>query len=69
MYNHTLCISSMFQRLRQNRKVKDTIPDMRSRFNAFSPITERFIFPLWTVSIFRICLKIKDKKKEERSYS
>lgn len=38
---------------------------MRSRFNAFSPITERFIFPLWTVSILRICLKNKTKRKEK----
>lgn len=39
---------------------------MRSRFNAFSPITERFIFPLWTVSILRICLKIKKKKQKRK---
>jgi len=39
---------------------------MRSRFNAFSPIIERFTFPLWTVSILRICLNIK--KEGKKSY-
>lgn len=42
---------------------KQTIPDIRSRFNVFSPTTERFTFPLWTVSILRICLKIIIIKK------